>query len=374
MFNGAPINLRTDRWYMKFIHTSDIHLDSRIDGLPTEKSRIRREEVLSTFERIAEFASQNGVRAIIIAGDAFDTSRITVKTKDRLIKTIEKYPEVDFLFLTGNHDERTIVFGEENAPNNLKTFGENWTKYRYGNVCISGAVLSHLNSKSIYDGLRLEKEEVNLVVLHGQVVGYKSNSDAEIISIPALKDKNIDYLALGHIHSYSKGKIDDRGEYAYSGCPEGRGFDELGQKGFVLLDCGDKKVSSQFVPFSKRQLFEVEYSLESFDNFYKFSDFIIKDLTSKIPYENLVKVIIKGGHKTDFYVDKYSLDIMLNQKYFFAKVYDKSQLLVSSEDYAVDKSVKGEFVREVLESNLSDEQKNKIIMTGLYALKGEEFL
>ena len=85
-------------------------------------------------------------------------------------------------------------------------------------------------------------------------------------------------------------------------------------------------------------------------------------------------MIIKGGHKTDFYVDKYSLDIMLNQKYFFAKVYDKSQLLVSSEDYAVDKSVRGEFVREVLESNLSDELKNKIIMTGLCALKGEEFL
>ena len=54
-----------------------------------------------------------------------------------------------------------------------------------------------------------------------------------------LKEKNIDYLALGHIHEYSQGQIDLRGKYAYSGCLEGRGFDELGEKGFILIDVSD---------------------------------------------------------------------------------------------------------------------------------------
>ena len=86
----------------------------------------------------------------------------------------------------------------------------------------------------------------------------------------------------------------------------------------------------------------------------------------------MIKVVLKGGRKTDFDIDKEGLVKKLNDKFFFAKVYDKTELLVSIEDYAMDKSVRGEFVRAVWESNLTAEEKSKIIMCGLNALKGEE--
>ena len=42
------------------------------------------------------------------------------------------------------------------------------------------------------------------------------------------------------IHKYKKEKLDNRGVYCYSGCLEGRGFDECGEKGLktavALLD------------------------------------------------------------------------------------------------------------------------------------------
>ena len=69
---------------MKFIHTADLHLDSKINGIPTDKSRIRREEIVRTFEKMVDYASEHEVRAIIIAGDMFDTSGITIKTKNTL--------------------------------------------------------------------------------------------------------------------------------------------------------------------------------------------------------------------------------------------------------------------------------------------------
>ena len=37
---------------MKFIHCADLHLDSKMEGLPTDKSKIRRDEVVATFERL----------------------------------------------------------------------------------------------------------------------------------------------------------------------------------------------------------------------------------------------------------------------------------------------------------------------------------
>ena len=53
------------------------------------------------------------------------------------------------------------------------------------------------------------------------------------IEVYELKNKNIDYLALGHVHKYKMEKLDNRGIYCYSGCLEGRGFDECGDKGCV---------------------------------------------------------------------------------------------------------------------------------------------
>ena len=82
---------------MKFIHCADLHLDSKIDGLPSDKSKIRRDEILRTFECLCDYASVNSVSAVIIAGDMFDTARVTTKTRDRVFNAIKKNFNVDFL-------------------------------------------------------------------------------------------------------------------------------------------------------------------------------------------------------------------------------------------------------------------------------------
>ena len=356
---------------MKFIHTADLHLDSKIDGIPTDKSKTRREEIVRTFEKLVDFADKNSVRAIIIAGDMFDTTGITLKTKARVLETIKKHSHIDFLYLKGNHDEVSF-FDEQDDLENLISFSDEYKSISYGDVVITGIVLTSLNQKVVYDSLVLDANKTNILVMHGQIVGYKSHEKAEVISLPKLKDKNIDYLALGHIHSYSKGQLDNRGTYAYSGCLDGRGFDELGEKGFVLLNCESGKVESEFVPFSSRILYEFEYNVNDFDTFYQLTEFIIKDLTNKIDTTSWVKVVLKGQHKTDYFVDTFSLSSRLNELFFYAKVYDKTTLKIELSDYQFDKSVRGEFVRSVWESSLSEEEKNKIIMCGLSALKGEE--
>ena len=79
--------------------------------------------------------------------------------------------------------------------------------------------------------------------MHGQESDTDAKDKAEIINLKQLKNKNIDYLALGHIHTYKQSKLDNRGTYCYSGCLEGRGFDECGEKGFVLLNIEDVTIS-----------------------------------------------------------------------------------------------------------------------------------
>ncbi len=356
---------------MKFIHTADLHLESRMDILPTEKSRIRRDEILRTFEKLIDYANLNGVRAIIIAGDMFDVNKISLKTKQRVLSAIKKYSHIDFLYASGNHDQNNAVFSLDELPSNFIVFGDEWKSIEYDDCVLTGAVLNSINNKTLYDNLRLDEQKINIVILHGQVAGYKTNEQTEIISIPLLKDKNVDYLALGHIHSYSTGEIDKRGTFAYSGCLDGRGFDELGQKGFVLLDCDNKKVNSTFIPFSSRTLYEFEYDVTESENFFELADKIVLELSEKIDSSSLVKVVLKGKHKLDYFVDTFALSQKLNDIFFFARIYDKTQLQISLSDYELDKSVKGEFVRAVFESDLNEEEKNKIIACGLNALSGE---
>lgn len=356
---------------MKFIHTADLHFDSKMEALPKERNKTRREEIIRSFERLCDYAEENGVVAVIISGDMFDSSKVSAKTKRRILYAFEKHPSVTFLYLKGNHDES---FGADEAamPENLKTFEESWKKYSFGNVDVYGVNFNGNNADYIYDGLNPEADKINIVALHGQVVGYKTKEGGVNISLPRLKNKNIDYLALGHIHSFSEDKLDDRGIFAYCGCLEGRGFDETGDKGFVLIETENKKVSAEFVKWSTRNYCEYEFDLSSFDNFYSAQDQLIKRLKQTYSADSVIKVVLKGEVKEDFDISSdYALE-RLNEEFFFVKIKNETKLKIEEADFRFDKSVRGEFVRQVLASDIDEEKKNKIISTGLKVLKGED--
>ena len=64
---------------MRIIHCADIHLDSQMTSyLDSGMARKRRKEIFNTFCSMLDFAQENRVDAIIIAGDLFDTDKIYV--------------------------------------------------------------------------------------------------------------------------------------------------------------------------------------------------------------------------------------------------------------------------------------------------------
>ena len=70
---------------MKLIHCADLHLGSPMEAnLSPERVRERRGELLSAFAELVRLADRNGVSAILIAGDLFDSGRIGKKTKNFL--------------------------------------------------------------------------------------------------------------------------------------------------------------------------------------------------------------------------------------------------------------------------------------------------
>ena len=347
---------------MKFIHCSDIHLDSKMErNLTGAQARERNAEVCATFARMAAFAAEQGVTAVLVAGDLFDTERTTAQTVGFVLDTIRNVPNVDFLYLRGNHD--VSAFEGWDTPDNFKTFGDVWTYHRYGDVVIAGMEL-----EADYDGLTLPEETVNIVTLHGQT---STQPGEELIALPLLKRKNIDYLALGHIHSYQTGKLDDRGTWCYCGCLEGRGFDELGQKGFVLVNVENQTVCHEFIPFARRTLEEVAVDITDLVTVSQILAAAEKE-SAGIPAENLVKITLTGTYTLETQKDLQFLKKMLEGRFWFLKIKDESRLKIEKESYEHDLSLKGEFIRLVMASGRTEEEKERMILCGIRALSGEE--
>lgn len=358
---------------MKIIHCSDLHLDSKMEtNLNKEKARERKNEILLTFEKMVDFANKNGVKVIIIAGDMFDKKNISVRAKKIVKNQIILNPEIDFLYLKGNHDEISFIEEEEEIPSNLKLFNEKeWVTYKYGDIAVTGIEIGKQNNYNIYNSLILEKNDINIVVMHGQESQNDVKDKTEIINLKDLKNKNIDYLALGHIHTFKQEKLDNRGIYCYSGCLEGRGFDECGEKGFVLLDIEDKQIKTQFIPIAKRTLHEINIDITGITENYDIEQ-KIEEETNKISKDDLIKIVLKGKVEAGTTRDIDYLKKKYEDRFYCIKIYDETTLNIDYMKHQNDASLKGEFIRLVLEQDLTDEEKGKIINTGIRALLGEE--
>lgn len=363
---------------IKFIHTADLHLDSKMESnLSQKQAAQRRNELLDTFERLVEYGRNEKVAAILIAGDMFDRPHIRKIAKTRVLDVMRENPGIDFLYLKGNHD-KTDFPGDiplEEIPANLKLFRpDNWTSYSYGEggrVTVSGRELNSENARAIAANLILDVARINIVMLHGQRTDYVGRDKTPAINIPQLKGKYIDYLALGHIHGFQADRLDDRGEYCYCGTLEGRGFDECGEKGFVLLavDEENNKIDYEFIPFASRTLHSIAVTVSPEDNM---PDIIsnIKSNVADIPDRDLVKVILTGSRELDFDVDRDRIRSLFSKKFFFFKVYDESEIKIDYDSFINDRSLKGEFVRLMQSQKLPENQRAEIIDLGMRALLG----
>ena len=359
---------------MRLIHCADIHLDSRMEAnLTKEQAKLRKNELLLTFCDLVEYAGTHDVKAIMIVGDLFDTGRVAVRTRSVVMEQIIGHPQIDFYYVRGNHDQTWLSFEQGALPDNLYLFDEDWKSYTYSGeaIAISGVELSADNHLRVCNTLVLDSNLLNIVMMHGQVSHYSGKDQAEIINLRELRDNSIDYLALGHLHSYQIEPLDKRGICCYSGCLEGRGFDECGEKGFVLLDVKDGKIESQFIPFARRMLFEVSVDLSGLQTAGEIEAAVAEQL-SGIGKKNLVKVLLQGNVEVDTPKDSDYLLSRFAGDYFFLKIYDQTKLDIHIEDYQNDVSLKGEFIRMVLSEKLPQERKTQIILNGIRALSGEE--
>jgi DNA repair exonuclease SbcCD nuclease subunit len=339
-------------------------------ALDAARAKERRGELLLTFANIIEKAAEWNARAILLVGDLFDTARATQKTRKHVGQLIAAHPELQFLYVSGNHDACVLpIFPEAMPPSNWVEFpADSWQSVPLGeDVVVSGT--SDVGRADVYDTLPVMSDGFHIVMLHGQVT--KTGSAAkDTVVLAQLKNRGIDYLALGHEHSFCVEPLDRRGMWCYCGCPEGRGFDECGEKGVVLLDTdGEQRV--HFFPIAQRTLHRVPVAV---DGCLTQSELLASMQTElmQISGRDMVRVVLVGEASPELTFDTEQLAHAIRNRYYAVRVVDETRLLLRPEDYVNDISLKGEFVRGVMASRLSRAEQERVIACGLRALRGEE--
>ena len=356
---------------MRIIHTGDIHLGSTLGGLPADKAKLRRAEIVDGFRRLCAYARENNVQAVLIAGDLFDDRRAFSSLRADVLTAISAAAPVCFFCITGNHDGGTLE--NETLPQNLYLFSKNhgWHSYELPEkVAVTGIDGCNLRADG-YAALRLQPDRFNIVMMHGDIARAQG---ADGISLPQLQNKHIDYLALGHIHvpTMQAQRLDGRGRYRYCGCLEGRGFDECGKRGFFLLDVqGGKLVGEQFISLAKRDVVLCRADISACKSYYDVENAAFAAL-SGVKKEDVVKVVLVGNHEAGLRKDVSLLSARLSERFFYVKAVDESRVRIDYERYKNDLSERGEFVRETFRYALSDELRAEVLDVGLQALAGED--
>ena len=395
---------------MRLIHCADLHLDSKMTSfLDAEHAKERRGELLHTYERMIAYAVRHQVDGILIAGDLFDTKNISRTAREVVLGSIRENPGITFYYLKGNHDSDNFLAGVRELPENLKLFGPSWSGYRVGRVVICGRELpaaeprrsssaisgrdstvtinigsnsaagmrdddsSALNSG---DSLLLDPQDFNIVLLHGQQAESAAKDRAAVIDLRSLRGKSIDYLALGHIHSYQLEALDARGIWCYPGCLEGRGYDECGEHGFVLLDIDEERLRMRytFVPFAGRRLYEIPVDVSgclTMREIARAADEAIAE--SGCEARDLVKLVLTGDVDVETERNTEYLLTGLRNRFYDVKIKDSTRLRIDVSSYALDPTLKGEFVRTVIADAEDGDDWMTAIRYGLQALAGEPF-
>ncbi len=354
---------------MKFIHCADLHLDSPMGThMDPAKASQRNTEIIHAFFRLTEYAREQQVRAVLIAGDLFDGERVTRRTVEEILDAVARTPEVDYLYIPGNHDGAARAFSDIDLPQNFIRFSTQWGTVTYGDVAVSGIEMCRENAESLYAALPQPEGQTHIVMLHGQV-GTTSGED--LVNLPLLQNRGIAYLALGHLHSYCVNRLDASGVYAYCGCLEGRGFDECGPKGFVLLEVENGNVTPTFVPFACRQLHRIDVDITGLTkNAQVFG--AMQEAAKDISRDDMVEFLLRGHVALDTGISADYLQNLIKSQFFFTKVKNLATLALDPRDYENDISLKGEFIRLVMTSDKVEEEKAQLIRLGLLALAGEE--
>lgn len=373
----------------RFIHTSDIHLDTSFSGsgFPSRLGDRKREAIRGAFRRIIEDARHCKVNLVLIAGDLFESERVTPDTVEFLRRQLESIRPIRVFIAPGNHDPFITgsPYKEESWPDNAHIFNsETFQSVEIPELAVRvtgfGYEHPHLEDRIFKKLDALSDDYFNIVVSHGSNIGRipSGKSKHGPFTIGEIAGKNIRYCALGHYHQQQRlpNPIDGTAVW-YSGIPEGRGWDETGPRGYLFGEFADGNLNVESRICSQYTLNSLAVDCEAFSTREQILDAVLEQRGISFDANTILRIQLKGALDPKLDLSLSELEERLAGEVLYIQWDDQTYPAWDFESLADEKTLRGRFIRSMNEriAGASDEEKIRLERARLYgiqALSGHE--
>jgi DNA repair protein SbcD/Mre11 len=236
---------------VKFVHASDLHLDSPLRGLPRYPEApvdAFRGATRRALARLVALCLEERAALLVIAGDLVDGSGRDYKTGLFLVKELLRLREqaIEVVVVRGNHDAANRWFGKLLFPDHVTELGlggpETLVLDALGLAVHGWSYRERAARSNLVHGYPLPLGGLlNLGVLHTSAEGRAGHDPYAPCKGRELRTHGYDYWALGHVHGT---EVLCRDPWVvFSGNLQGRSMRESGPKGAVLVTAHGGRVA-----------------------------------------------------------------------------------------------------------------------------------
>ena len=291
---------------IRFIHAADLHLDTPFKGLEQTSKQLAeklREAPFESFARIVDTAIDKKVDFVLLSGDLYNTKRVNIKAQSLFIEQLNRLNKVEIpvYLIRGNHDyiteeAKTLALP---FPDNVHTFGADVETHILNTknnerVAISGFSYDSqwVTERKIQD-YPTKRPDVNLHIgmLHGDIeTSLTREANYAPFTVRELREKNLDYWALGHIHQ--RQQLSEEPLAHYPGNIQGLHKNETDEKGCLFVEWTPREQKVEFIETAPVIWETIHLSLEAIENISEFLE-ALKDQIAEIPYSKDLLIHLK---------------------------------------------------------------------------------
>ncbi len=354
-----------------------MHLDTPFAWAPVQIARRRRQALRDTLTKIVELASELQVDALLCGGDLYEHERISSDTGAFLRSAFERLHPTPVFLAPGNHDwygPESLYRLNDWSPN-VHVFEQDRLEpvpLCDGLTLWGAAHCAPANTDGFLETFKVDRSGVHLALFHGsernwllQEGGGKEPHapfDAEQIGRAGLH-----HAFLGHYH-----RPRDANHHTYPGNPEPLSFGEDGDRGAVIATVsGDGVVTQERRRVSTTEVHEREIDVTDCHSLQDVREAVAVSLAG---CSGFARVTLTGELQPELDLNLPSLsdaapwmDLLVPQVGTLHPGYDFQTL-------AGEQTVRGQFVRDVTATDLPEDERRRVLITGLRALDGRNDL
>jgi DNA repair exonuclease SbcCD nuclease subunit len=239
----------------RLLHLADVHLGARYRDLGEVAAR-QRERQLAAFRRSIDVALEQRVDAVLICGDLFDSNGQPRRSVEKAVAELRRLTDrgVRVVIIPGTHDcyEQGSIYrvfdlrhlaGLPQGSDLLTVLTPEGPDALFPDLdlLVHGRVsATKSTTRSPLAALAATDPRARwrVAMIHGSLrIPGKVESDDVLFTEAEVAASGLDYLALGHWHSYQTGRAGAT-VWAYSGAPEPVALDQdgAGQVALVTLE------------------------------------------------------------------------------------------------------------------------------------------